>query len=347
MVVKVLRRLLGPLALGVAFVLRPWPQARINCAHRIRRLKHFRLRIEIERHFSEQLLAAAPARGMASLTSGSVISVDTADIIQRSVAVSGAWEPVVSSLMEGLLSEGDSFVDAGANIGYYSLLAAPHIGPTAYFKAIEASPRIFSELKANLERNGIDGDVAVHAAVVDGQDFVEVVNVPWPNLGAVMLREVSVELESQVVARVPGLSLGELAAQMPSDRPAVIKIDIEGAEFAARQGIEALVVHGPSDLAVLIEVVPDAAAGYAVTRHSDDETRAHEAIPENLAQAGGMSLYAVPNSYSPGGRYPEAIPPLHKLARYDEDVHDYLLIRGEEMAARLEAWMATTTSLLR
>ena len=44
--------------------------------------------------------------------------------IGRAISLSGIYEPHVTSAVKQLLRKGDTFVDVGANIGFFSVLAA-------------------------------------------------------------------------------------------------------------------------------------------------------------------------------------------------------------------------------
>ena len=77
----------------------------------------------------------------------------TADLIQRYVYYFGVWEPTISQWFKGYVRPGDIVVDVGANIGWYTLLAAQRVGPEGQVVAIEASPTIAEHLRANLALN--------------------------------------------------------------------------------------------------------------------------------------------------------------------------------------------------
>jgi hypothetical protein len=55
---------------------------------------------------------------------GALMAVDLRDYIMLRLFWFGRWEPDVSDLIENFLKPGDVFVDVGANVGYYSLLAS-------------------------------------------------------------------------------------------------------------------------------------------------------------------------------------------------------------------------------
>ena len=74
-------------------------------------------------------------------------------MIQRGIYFCGVWEPAITSFVRQTLQAGDVFVDIGANIGYYSCLAAKLTGSTGRVHAIEASPTICTILEENLRIN--------------------------------------------------------------------------------------------------------------------------------------------------------------------------------------------------
>ena len=62
-------------------------------------------------------------------------------------------DPTISGLIKMILRPGMTFVDAGANIGYFTLLASRIVGKTGRVFAIERDPANLSILLANIERN--------------------------------------------------------------------------------------------------------------------------------------------------------------------------------------------------
>ena len=82
------------------------------------------------------------------------IAGSTRDILQQYLYYFGAWEPQVSSFIRDRLKPGDSFIDVGANIGYFSLLASRLVGRGGPVVSVEASPSIHHDLAENIRRNG-------------------------------------------------------------------------------------------------------------------------------------------------------------------------------------------------
>lgn len=76
------------------------------------------------------------------------------------------YECAVLDFALGRLRPGDLFLDCGAHIGFYSLLAAQRVLPGRVI-AIEADPGTFRRLRANLALNGLENVVAVNVGVSD------------------------------------------------------------------------------------------------------------------------------------------------------------------------------------
>src|SRR4051794_34975198 len=85
---------------------------------------------------------------------GSLLLHPADEVITANLVKWGVWEAAETRFLSALLSEGDTFVDVGANVGYFSVLAARRIGAGGTVVAVEPEPRNLELLRANLHRNG-------------------------------------------------------------------------------------------------------------------------------------------------------------------------------------------------
>ena len=69
------------------------------------------------------MLAFNGSRGMFPLEGGETVTIDLGDRIQR-LMWGGAYEPHVRNCFAALLRPGDTFVDVGAHIGFFSMIAS-------------------------------------------------------------------------------------------------------------------------------------------------------------------------------------------------------------------------------
>ena len=93
---------------------------------------------------------------IASTYAGGRMLVDVADFIGTRIYYFGVWEPHLSALISARLRAGDVFCDIGANIGYYTVLAAPIVGDAGKVVAIEPSMTTHEMLAKNVKLNNAD-----------------------------------------------------------------------------------------------------------------------------------------------------------------------------------------------
>jgi FkbM family methyltransferase len=74
------------------------------------------------------------------------------------------FEPVLSKLVWNIVEEGDICVDAGANVGYFTLLMAQKAGCTGKVISIEAAPGNVARLIQNIRLNNFEDRVEVISA---------------------------------------------------------------------------------------------------------------------------------------------------------------------------------------
>ncbi len=169
----------------------------------------------------------------------------------------GQWDPPQTEVFEKLLKPGMTFVDVGANIGYFTLLAARAVGSTGRVVAFEPDRGNFSLLQNNVERNGYQNVELVQEAVSD-KAGTATFYLKKENLSAHSL----VREENTTEVQVETVSLDEFFKNKPI--PDVIKIDVEGAEPAVLIGMHDILAKSEK-MAVITEFYPRAIAsfGYA------------------------------------------------------------------------------------
>lgn len=200
-----------------------------------------------------QRFAGTPRKFRASTVFGSKIQGNTSDFLQRVLYYFGIWEPHLTHWLTKRLHPGDTFVDLGANIGYYSLLASRLVDSSGTVISIEASPRIFEQLQANLALNDARNVRAINVAVAESRKVVSLFRGPEQNIGATTLLEsAGFEFDSNVEAA----PLSEILHPDEIRRLRIVKIDIEGTELPALQGMIPLIRSARSDLEIVVEVEP-------------------------------------------------------------------------------------------
>lgn len=172
--------------------------------------------------------------------------------ISRQIREQGIWEPYESSLVQRYLKPGDVFLDAGANIGYFSVLAAACVGEGGHVYAFEPEPRNFRLLQANVELNGFGDRVTSMQVALTDQSGQAPLYLHPENLGDHQLYAGDSGREAVMVEMLTG-------AQVFSDldvRLGLVKIDTQGAEQAVVEGLLPLLQESGPGLRMLIELTP-------------------------------------------------------------------------------------------
>jgi FkbM family methyltransferase len=148
----------------------------------------------------------------------------------------GTTEPVVQDAMADALAPGGVCYDLGANVGFFTLIAAKAVGETGRVYAFEPAPDTAAELRANVELNALDYVEVIEAAVSDS------------NGEAAMAADgdnLRTRLSPDGGVMVSTVALDALDLRPPD----FIKIDVEGAERQALEGMrETIEQHQPTIL---------------------------------------------------------------------------------------------------
>lgn len=116
--------------------------------------------------------------------SGARFWIDPVSIFGLSMLKNREFEKPLTRAMLTLLRPGDSFVDVGANEGYFSVLAARTIGPHGHVLAIEPQLRLHDVLERNIAANSLTNIDVVSVAVADKEGKTLLYLRPSTNTGA-------------------------------------------------------------------------------------------------------------------------------------------------------------------
>lgn len=143
----------------------------------------------------------------------------------------GSYEMNKRLAFEREIAPGTVMYDIGANVGYFSLLAAELVGPKGLVYAFEPLPRNVEFLEKHIKINKCDNIKIVAAAVSDHSGEAHF------DLGASTAMGHIAEsggIQVRMVALDEMLAAGELRP------PDYMKVDVEGAEYEALKGARTL-----------------------------------------------------------------------------------------------------------
>jgi FkbM family methyltransferase len=172
------------------------------------------------------LNAVCPRNRVLSMTLfGYTFSCDLSEHIQRSIFLYG-YDDLAQSFVKKNLKEGDVFLDIGANVGFYSLLAASIVGEKGRVVAIEPYPKTFAALKATVERNGIKNILPLNIGLGKEKGYSNLfINPAFHNDSPTMVHH-----EASERVRVEIVSLDMVATTHHLENIDYLKIDVEGFE---------------------------------------------------------------------------------------------------------------------
>ena len=87
--------------------------------------------------------------------------------LAASLITTGDWEKRETEVFMAAIEPGMTVLDLGANIGYYTLIAAQLVGPSGRVIAFEPDPANYDLLVKNVAVNGHTNVTAIRAAVAD------------------------------------------------------------------------------------------------------------------------------------------------------------------------------------
>jgi len=163
--------------------------------------------------------------------------VDPASYSGLELAQAAVYDPATLAVIHRLLRPGDTFIDIGANEGYFTVVASRLVGPTGRVLAVEPQSRLAPVLARNLALNHCANVVVIPAAISDHSGTSLLHLTPDMNNSASGLAAPTrYRLATQPVSL---MTLADLLAGAPGSAP-VVKMDIESFEHEAVHGGEAL-----------------------------------------------------------------------------------------------------------
>jgi FkbM family methyltransferase len=233
------------------------------------------------------------------------------------------YETQEVDLLRKCLKPGGRFLDIGANIGYFTVLAAKHVGTGGEVVAFEPEPHNFKILKKNIELNDLTNVLIENYAAIDQKRKLTLYLSSY-NFGDHRIFDGDDDSMENIGRRkervdVQGVRLDDYL-RVTHFKPDFIKIDVQGAENSVLAGLTGTLAEC-EDIQLLLEIWPDgmrqfgtdpsevlnllAALGLQVFQLQSDGTLASFSM-QNLSLLQGPKEYV--NVFA--CRYPERLPNL-------------------------------------
>ena len=158
--------------------------------------------------------------------------------IGKCLEVFGEWSEGENTIMANFISEGDNVIDVGANIGTTVLPASKKVGKKGRVIAFEPQTIIAQCLQTNLTLNNIKNVIVYNIALSDKDGWAKLNDNEFTESGRYGEAGISENGTDIKTMKLDDLKLNSCS---------LIKLDIEGHEWAAMQGASNFILrHRPT-----------------------------------------------------------------------------------------------------
>lgn len=206
-------------------------------------------------------LALDPGRRTVfTLEDGSLYECALVDSAARVLTVTGSLERLEREFVRNTLQPGDIFLDVGANIGLFTVVAARRVGLGGHVFAFEPSPREAHFLQRNIGLNRLSNVTIVQCAVAEREGTTQFAIAGDGGLNSIMKNEHPAQ-QIQSWSSVDVTTLDAYISDNAIQHIALAKIDVEGGERNVLFGAKGLLSRQDPPL-ILCEFCDLTASGY-------------------------------------------------------------------------------------
>ncbi len=188
---------------------------------------------------------------LTELNSGLKCYVDLGDRLGADIYYGYYQEYFDSQLLLSLIHPGARVVDVGANFGYYTLLASQRVTETGLVIAFEPNPEVYQLCQQNISLNHLEQIVQAHQVCLgatEGEtDFYLTEESSFSGIGATGRAKIKAKIT------IPLYPLDTFLQQLQISSLDLLKIDVEGYEFAVLEGGLQTLANSP-DCVIMLEV---------------------------------------------------------------------------------------------
>lgn len=167
------------------------------------------------------------------ISPGISMNLDISQRIQFIQWKRSLYEPHISKLAHGVLRPGDTAVDVGAHVGYFTLLFSSLVGPSGRIASFEPEPGNFQALSSNILKNSIQNVDAVNAGISSTTGTASLL-LSETNEGGHSISEDGTGSRIEIKT----ISLDDYFESKKISTCRLIKIDAEGHEASCLEGMK-------------------------------------------------------------------------------------------------------------
>ena len=170
----------------------------------------------------------------------------------------GTYEVPIQNIFTQHLKSGDVFYDIGANVGFFSIIAAKLVGDTGKVYAFEPGKENAQSIRHNAQLNSFSQIEVIEKAVSNTSGEGQLLLAEYSGGHALATADAPPDLAGEVTVDL--VSIDDLIAQNKIEPPNFVKVDVEGAELDVLKGMrETIKTHKPT---IIYEVDDGDRTGY-------------------------------------------------------------------------------------
>jgi FkbM family methyltransferase len=146
-----------------------------------------------------------------------------------SALAGGDYEPVTQAVLRKYLRAGDTFIDAGANEGFFTVLGSQLVGAAGKVIAIEPQSRLQEVIRRNIALNGCENAQLIQAGIASQRGSFQLSLASDMNSGGSSIYQTTRYKQPEETVRT--ITLADLLAEGAVAGCQLMKVDVEGAEY--------------------------------------------------------------------------------------------------------------------
>jgi len=162
----------------------------------------------------------------------------------------------ITEIMKRDIKKGDTVVDMGANIGYFTCLFAQLVGETGKVFAFEPEPNNFQLLKKNVEVNGYKNVTIEQKAVTNETQKIIMYLSNSPKDHRIYSYD-----QNRNSIEIDGITLDDYFRDF-KNKISFIKSNIQGADCGAIQGMMSVLEKSKPNIKIIMEFSPSMLKGF-------------------------------------------------------------------------------------
>ncbi|BAZ43953.1 methyltransferase FkbM family protein [Chondrocystis sp. NIES-4102] len=148
----------------------------------------------------------------------------------------GTYELPIQEIFQQNLHAGDVFYDIGANVGFFSIIAAKLVGNSGQVYSFEPGETNAKSVRHNAQLNNFTHIEVIEKAVSETSGEGELILAKYSGGHALATADAPPDVAGRVTIDL--VSIDDLIAENSIKPPNFVKIDIEGAELSALKGMK-------------------------------------------------------------------------------------------------------------